>query len=385
MSKNSWIYNATIYHILIDRFSGFSNTDHKNEPVFIGGTLRGITEKLSYLEKLGITALWISPFYQTSAYHGYHVTDFFKVDAHFGKIEDLTYLISEIHKKGMKIIADFVPNHCSQFHPYFLDAKKNIDSQYHTWFYFSHWPNNYRCFLSNYDLPKLNLENDEVKYHIIDAALYWLSLGFDGFRLDHIIGPSHTFWKYFVSSLKKEYSNIVLLGEAWMQGIKLHELNSIHMDKKYWIWLRGNSSDTLLKSYVGIMDGVLDFRVQQLIKQHICDSSLSHNHLNVLLSEHYKKYPASYVLPVFLDNHDMDRFLFTCNNNVDHLKEAAKIQFSLHQPAIIYYGTEIGMSQQQSIWSKSPHGDNIARSPMQWNKQDRDLFSFYQDLIKQRM
>lgn len=385
MSEISWINNATIYHILIDRFSGFPTVDHSNEPVFIGGTLKGITKKLPYLEKLGVTALWISPFYQTSAYHGYHITDFFNVDPHFGKKEDLINLITETHKRDMKILADFVPNHCSQFHPFFLDAQKNKDSQYSTWFYFTHWPDEYLCFLSNFDLPKLNLDNVEVKRHIIDAALYWLSLGFDGFRLDHIIGPSHKFWRYFVSSVKKEYPYIVLLGEAWMQGIKFHELNTIHMDGKYWKWFRGNSSDTLLKSYVGLLDGVLDFRVQQLIKQYVCDSSLSHDQFKTMLLDHYKKYPPSYVLPVFLDNHDMNRFLFCSNNNVDLLKKAAKIQFSLHQPAIIYYGTEIGMGQQQSIWSKSTHGDILARSPMQWYKQNSDIFSFYQKLIIQRM
>ncbi len=384
MSEVSWLHNATIYHILIDRFAGFPSIDHSDEPVFIGGTLRGITEHLSYLEKLGVTAIWISPFYQTSAYHGYHITDFLSVDPHFGSKQDLRDLIDQIHKRGMKILADFVPNHCSRFHPFFIDAQKNSNSPYRQWFYFTKWPDEYLCFLSISDLPKLNLENPMVRQHIIDAALYWLSFGFDGFRLDHVIGPSHRFWKYFVSTVKKEYPQIVLIGEAWMQGIKFHELNTIHMDGKYWKWLRGNSSDTLLTSYVGVLDGVLDFRVQQLMKQYVSDASLSKNDLNVMLSNHFKKYPSSYVLPVFLDNHDMDRFMFSCKNNVELLKDAVKVLFSLERPIIIYYGTEIGMSQQKSIWSMTDHGDILARAPMQWDRVDTSIFSFYQDLIKDR-
>jgi glycosidase len=384
MSEASWLHNATIYHILIDRFAGFPSIDHSDEPVFIGGTLKGITEHLSYLQRLGVTAIWISPFYRTSAYHGYHITDFLSVDPHFGTKQDLKDLIDQTHKRGMKILADFVPNHCSRFHPFFIDAQKNSNSPYRQWFYFTKWPEKYLCFLSISDLPKLNLNNHEVRQHIIDAALYWLSLGFDGFRLDHVIGPSHRFWKYFVSSVKKEYPQIVLIGEAWMQGIKFHELNTIHMDGKLWKWLRGNSSDTLLTSYIGVLDGVLDFRVQQLMKQYVSDASCSKNDLDAMFSNHFKKYPSSYVLPVFLDNHDMDRFMFSCKNNVELLKDAAKILFSLEQPIIIYYGTELGMSQQKSIWSMTDHGDILARAPMQWDKVDSSLFSFYQDLIKQR-
>ena len=81
----------------------------------------------------------------------------------------------------------------------------------------------------------------------------------------------------------------------------------------------------------------------------------------------------------------MDRFLFECKNNKEKLKQAAEIQFSIEQPAIIYYGTEIGMTQEKSVWGFPTHGDLHARQPMNWNKQDEELFLFYKTLIKQRI
>jgi len=102
------------------------------------------------------------------------------------------------------------------------------------------------------------------------------------------------------------------------------------------------------------------------------------------LERHYKKYPRDYMLPLFLDNHDMNRISYECKNRRDKLMEAIRIQFSVDQPVIIYYGTERGMTQDRSIWSEKPHGDLLARQPMQWNKNDEALFSLYQELIKKR-
>jgi glycosidase len=385
MGAITWDSHEVIYHILIDRFAGFSSIKNWDEPIFIGGNLRGICKKLDYLEDLGVTALWISPFYKTSAYHGYHITDFFEVDPHFGSKKDIQTLIHQVHTRGMKIIADFVPNHCSRLHPFFIDAQKHKDSPYKDWFFFTNWPDNYLCFLSVTDIPKLRLANTEVFNHILDAALYWLSFGFDGFRLDHVIGPSHRFWKDFVSRIKKEYPSILLIGEAWMQGIQFHELRTIGLKGKYLRWLKGKESDSLLSSYTTILDGVLDFRAQQLIKRFSCSTNFTLNSLKESLNDHYKKYPLNYYLPVFLDNHDMDRFLFSCNGDISLLKNAASLQFSLDQPAIIYYGTEIGMGQKNSIWSRKDHGDILAREPMRWENQNIELLEYYRDIIRKKI
>ena len=102
------------------------------------------------------------------------------------------------------------------------------------------------------------------------------------------------------------------------------------------------------------------------------------------LKSHYSYYAKDYFLPSFLDNHDMNRFLFDCKNNKEKLKRATEIQFSVDQPVIIYYGTESGMTQEKSMWEYKMHGDLQARMPMNWEKQDKKLFLFYKKLIEQK-
>ena len=86
MGGTDWFKNSVIYHILIDRFAGFKSSKGWEKPEFLGGTIQGIIESLPYLDELGINTIWISPFYKTSEYHGYHITDFYQVEPHFGTI-----------------------------------------------------------------------------------------------------------------------------------------------------------------------------------------------------------------------------------------------------------------------------------------------------------
>jgi cyclomaltodextrinase len=211
MAPTDWFHNAILYQVLIDRFAGVASQD-RLRPEFLGGNLRAIAAKLPYLEELGINTLWLSPFCKTSAYHGYHVTDFLTVEPRFGTLEDLRALIACAHGTGMRIIADFVPNHCSHKHPFFQEARKDRQSRYFNWFIFPKWPDDYLCFLDVQELPKLNLDYPETRDHIVGAARYWLSLGLDGFRLDHVIGPKHAFWRYFRGEIKKDYPAAVLIG-----------------------------------------------------------------------------------------------------------------------------------------------------------------------------
>ena len=125
MSGADWFKHAIIYHILIDRFAGFPSTENWDKPIFLGGNIKGIQNKLEYLKNLGVNTIWISPFNKTSAYHGYHITDFNEIDPHFGTTEDLKDLIHSVHEHKMHIIADFVPNHCSKEHPFFKEAQSN--------------------------------------------------------------------------------------------------------------------------------------------------------------------------------------------------------------------------------------------------------------------
>ncbi len=380
--NTNWFKKAIVYQVLIDRFAGYGNGDW-NQPEFLGGNIRGIINKLDYLSDLGVTALWISPFYKSSAYHGYHITDFKEVDPHFGTLEDIKELIEKCHQRNMDIIAGFVPNHCSSEHPWFRDAQKNKNSKYKDWFIFEKWPDDYLCFLTVKQLPKLNLDNPATRDYIVDAAKYWLSLGFDGYRLDHIVGPRHKFWKHFNREIKKDYPGAVLFGEAWMGEIKIEYYKTVHLNRKITRFLLGMSQDSLQREYRGEMDGVLDFKLRDFLRDYyaFADENTNLDELNEKIEKHYKKYFSDYFLPSFLDNHDLNRFMFLAGNNKEKLKKAATKQFSLPQPAIIYYGTETGLGQEQSVWDQRPYADLEARRPMPWNNLDQDLIDFYKKII----
>lgn len=385
MANADWFKNAIVYHILIDRFAGLKSKDW-NRPEFLGGNIKGITEKLDYLRELGVNTLWLSPFYKTSAYHGYHVTDFMKVEPRFGRFEDLEELIKAAHSSGIRIIADFVPNHCSKQNPFFLEAVKDKSSKYFNWFIFKKWPHHYLCFLDFRDLPKLNLDYPETRDYIVKAAKYWLSVGFDGFRLDHVIGPKHSFWKYFRKEIKAAYPQAVLIGEAWLEGINFKHLRTLQIKNKFIRWLFGISQDSIQKEYYGELDGILDFRFQELMKTHIAHGRLTGQNeiLRSVLERHFARYPQGYFLATFLDNHDMNRFYFECNNDIEKLKAAATLQFQFEQPVIIYYGTEVGMSHDQPVVVNKPHSDLEARQPMAWDYLNAEIFQFYRELIKNR-
>jgi glycosidase len=386
MADIDWFKQAIIYHIVIDRFAGFGSGDW-NKSGFLGGNLKSITQKIGYLKALGINTLWLSPFYATSAYHGYHVTDFMKVEPRFGRREDLEELIQIARSRGIRIIADFVPNHCSKHHPFFLEAQKDKGSRYFNWFTFLKWPQDYMCFLDVEALPKLNLDHPEARDHIVDAAKYWLSMGIDGFRLDHVMGPKHSFWKYFRKQIKTDFPQAVLIGEAWLEGIQFKHLKTIQINNKYFRWLFRLSQDSVQKEYIGELDGILDFRFRELVCMHIAHSR-GFGQTRVLasaLARHFAAYPGNYFLAAFLDNHDMNRFLFECNNDIEKLKAAAEIQFQLDQPVIIYYGTETGMTHQNPVAVNRPDSDLQVRQPMNWQSPNVDIFNFYKELIKRRV
>jgi len=385
MAPTDWFQNAIIYHLLIDRFAGVISED-RLRPEFMGGNLRAIAEKLPYLEDLGINTLWLSPFCETSAYHGYHVTDFLNIEPRFGTLDDLRNLISSAHRSGMRIIADFVPNHCSHRHPFFQEARKDRQSRYVNWFLFDKWPDDYLCFLNVKELPKLNLDYPETREHIVDAAQYWLSLGLDGFRLDHAIGPAHSFWKCFRREIKKDYPEAVLIGEAWLEGITWRHLKTLQIKHKYLRWMFGVSQEGIQREYYGELDGVLDFRFRNMVCSRVAHGrgTAPDKKLQQILRQRLGTYPKDYFLPTFLDNHDMNRFLYECRNETEKLKAAARLQFSLNQPPIIYYGTEVGMTHELPVGIGGMHSDLQARQPMIWNRPDCELLAFYKQLIRER-
>jgi len=392
--STSWLKRSVIYHVLIDRFYASQGElrrtarRHENEPVFCGGDLLGIAEKLPYLQELGITALWVSPFTQNAAnpqaYHGYHTTDLFQVDARFGGEAGLAALIGAAKRAGIKLILDFVANHVHCDHPFFRDAITGPNSEYRDWFC---WDDQGRhlSFLHFRELPKLNLEHPAARQQVIAAASHWVGQGIDGLRCDHALGPSLGFWSEFRRVLKMRAPNVALFGEVAFLGIRRDHLATMNLPNKEAHFLAQQQHrdvlEATMKEYVGVFDGLLDFQFQHLVKTHLAWSrgKPRSEALQKLLDEHYAQYPDSCSLLSFLDNHDQPRFLFEARQRRDRLIAAARLQFQLPQPPVIYYGTEIGMTQAGAF--SGDFGDVKCRRMMRWNQRDGEVWAEYRSLI----
>lgn len=377
------IENLIIYHIFIDRFAGFDENKDDSIPQRIGGNIKSIEKKIPYLKKLGINCIWLSPFYKSTSYHGYDIEDFFEIDPNVGTKDDLRKLIKKAHENGILVITDFVPNHCSERHPFFIDALTNQSSKYRNWFYFKNWPYDYLSFLDYKNLPKLNLSNKDVKKHILDAASYWFDFGIDGFRIDHAIGPDKNFLKDLAKLAKEK--NKFLIGEVWFFGIDLrHEETIKGVNLREIINASKKNSTTLedeaIKS-LNTIDGFLDFTFNSILKDYL-KGKITAQEFFSKLDFHYKQ--IQYFLPSFLDNHDMNRLIFELGNDKELYKLGVLFQFAMSQPLIIYYGNEIALSQAMRIEDLPSHGDVQARRRMEWEEQDEDMIKYYQRLCTLR-
>jgi len=367
----SWLRDAVIYHIFVDRFAterGKAFATHDDLAGFYGGTLRGIIEKLDYLSELGVSVLWLSPIFPSPSHHGYDSTDFRTIEPRLGTQEDLRELINAAHTRGLRILLDFVPNHVSDTHPYFQDAISNPDSPYREYFTFTHWPDTYESFFGVKSLPQLNNDNPAAREYVISSAAYWLSgFGVDGFRLDYAYGPSQDFWADYYAAVK---------------GINPQ---SFHVGEIV-------ETPEMLRSFAGRMDGALDFHFVQAIRKAFAYDTLTIEQFDNWLTNHQAYFYARrngsarpFALPTFLDNHDMNRFLWAARGDVRRLKLAALVQFTLPAPPIIYYGTETGLSQLRDTRQGELGILEESRLPMNWDaiaeSANADLLAFYKRLI----
>ena len=388
-SPDVWWNEAIFYQILVDRFRRAGNDRLRGDsfrPDFCGGNLRGIIEALPYLRRLGVNALWLSPVQSTASYHGYHTTDLERIERRFGGMASFRALLRAA-KPDFRVMMDFVPNHVHCTHPFFVEARANRRSPYRDWFVFDE-RGGYLCFLDFGELPKLNLNHPDARRYVIDCALRWLEMGVDGFRLDHVLGPPMAFWRVFHREIKARFPDAFLLGEALFLGVGGKHMKTLglphkrrHLQKEK----RGESvADDVMLEYRDVMDGVLDFGFREIMVNEIARAGRvpGRRYVQSILDKHYAIFPAGFCLPSFLDNHDINRFMFEAKDRVARLRLAAEIQFKQSQPPIIYYGTEAGMSQMRDTWG--PHADLNARQPMPWSSPDPALFGFYAELIRKR-
>ncbi|MBE2225648.1 MAG: alpha-amylase, partial [Anaerolineae bacterium] len=360
----AWVREARIYQIFPDRFSPgngrFWNPVAHLSDIY-GGTLRGIIDNLDYITDMGFNCLWLNPFFPDETHHGYHATDHFTVNPRLGTIEDMQELVAKGHAAGIRFLLDFVGNHVGSAHPHFQDALAHEDSPYHDWFRWEAWPEKYVAYFHVPDLPEIDTDHPAVRQYLFDSVRYWLGeIGFDGLRMDYVLGPSHDFWTALRQVVRHTKP------DAWMFGEATHTPD----------WLA---------TYNGRFDACLDFLLTQHIRDTFAFNTLTVAAFDNFLHLHDAFFGTDAALPSFLDNHDMDRFLLVAGNDKRKLKLAALCQFTLAGPPIIYNGTEVGVHQERLIHAPDSHGMEECRQPMLWgDAQDADLRAYFRRLLHLR-
>lgn len=362
LTPPEWARNAVIYHVFVDRFCPGAGRDwlQTDDLVgFCGGTLWGVRDKLDYIEDLGAACLWLSPTWASPSHHGYDVTDYDRVEPRLGGDEALHALVEAAHRRGIRVLLDLVCNHISNDHPIFQAALRDKSSSYRDWFTFDDSAIGYRTFFNNPAMPQVNLDNPGARDWMIGIARRWLrEFNVDGYRLDYANGPGPDFWSDFRAGCRAEKSDCFLFGEVV-------------------------DAPDALRAYAGRLDGCLDFHLGDAIRRTYGWKTWTEADLERFATRHRSYFPGDFLLPLFIDNHDMDRFLYIAGGDKDALRRAAAFQLRQPGPVIIYYGTEIGLSQ--SVGVQDGMGLHISRTPMRWDGgQDNDLLAFYRRLIQER-
>jgi glycosidase len=357
-----WFRDAVVYQIFVDRFAGQRNPEAGPREKH-GGTLEGITSNLPHLESLGVSCIWLSPVGDAPSYHRYDATDVFSVDPDLGTNDDLRTLVSRAHERGIRVILDFVPCHLSNKHPAFQAAVQDRDSQYSDWFVFYRWPDKYRSFLEmSPSLVSLNTASNGARAFIKKAARFWIEeCGIDGFRLDHVIGHGMDFWNDLQISLEKVKPDVVTVGEATDTG-------------------------DAVRRFAGHMNAVMDFPLARALRLTFGTGDWKPSQFEAFLSNHEQFMESGPARASFLDNHDMERFLYVAGQDTRALQRAALCMLTLAATPIIYYGTEIGLSEEDSFQNMEAGGDAQCRADMVWDKRkwNSDLFESFQQLIRIR-
>ena len=358
------------------------------------GDLKGITEKLDYLQQLGIDILWLSPVYKSPFIdQGYDISDYYAIDPLFGTMEDMEELIAEGKKRGISIIMDLVVNHCSSHHEWFQKALVDPDGPYADYFYFiesDKEPNNWESYFGgsvwepvpgtnkyylhsfHKDQPDLNWQNPVLREEIYKMINWWLDKGIAGFRIDAIINIKKDLeWR----SLPSDRENgLVPVPESLVnaQSIEpfLQELKE-RTFAKYNAFTVGevfNETDEELHFFIGkdgVFSSIFDFKQTMLGQEGKgwFDHSLpTADELKESIFQAHERADSIGVLSTIIENHDEPRgvshYIAEDPVNDTSKKALGTIQVLRKGIPFIYQGQEIGMENQ--VFESVEDFDDIA-------------------------
>ena len=311
-----------------------------------GGDIAGIIKNLDYIKSTGFSAIWLNPVLENNqieySYHGYSITDFYKVDPRFGSNDSYLDLVQNCHDKGLKVIMDMIVNHCGSFHWWMNDLPDtdwiNFDNKFVN-------TTHQRAVIqdvhvSEYDkkmftdgwfvetMPDLNQKNKLLATYLIQNAIWWIEYAdIDGIRMDTYPYPDKDFMSDWTCAVMAEYPGFNIVGEEWSENpaIVAH-------------WLKGKVNPN---GYSSCLPGAMDFPIQGALRK-----SLTNNNwypLYETLTMDFL-YPDANSLVVFPDNHDMSRLFSQVNENLELFNLGLTYMLTTRGTPQIYYGTEILMS-----------------------------------------
>jgi maltose alpha-D-glucosyltransferase/alpha-amylase len=401
-----WFKHAVFYEIHIRGF--FDGNDDGS------GDFRGLTEKLDYLQWLGIDCIWLLPMYPSPLRDGgYDIADFFGIHPDYGTVEDFKSFVEAAHQRGMRVIADLVMNHTSSDHPWFQESRSGPDSPKRDWYVWSdrddRYPEARIIFIdaeaSNWTWdqaagahywhrffshqPDLNYDNPEVQEAMLNVLRFWLDLGIDGFRLDAVpylyeregtncenLPETHSYLRRVRSEIDARYPDRVLLAEAnqWPEdvvhyfgdGDECHMAFHFPVMPRMFMALRREEAKPILE----ILDrtpalpdncqwGLFLRNHDELTLEMVTDEERDY------MYEEYAKDPR-----MKLNLGIRRRLAPLLDGGRDEIELMHAILFSLPGAPVLYYGDEIGMGDNVYLGDR----DGV-RTPMQWTGDRNGGFS----------
>lgn len=346
------------------------NRDHYNGRH--GGDLQGIISKLDYMEDLGVTTLWLNPVLENAmpkvSYHGYAITDYYRVDPRYGNNKLYKKLSAELKSRDMKLIMDMVFNHSGSKH-WWMEEPPFDD-----WI---HFYNNYK--ITNHAMasipdphavnserelmekgwfvsvmPDLNHSNRFMENYLIQNSIWWIEYAnLNGIRMDTYPYNKKETMQRWAGRVLTEYPNFYLVGETWIAS---------EAQEAYW------APQSPKADYNSGLTSITDFPLNYAILSTFKEEGDIRDLYNVLSKDYlYYKPEAN---KIFADNHDMDRFYYAIGENVDRFKNAMTFLLTTRGIPQIYYGTEILMRKH------GEHGVIRQDFPGGWDGDERNAFTF---------
>lgn len=315
-----------------------------------GGDLQGVLDHLDYLESLGVTALWLNPVLENDthfeSYHGYAITDHYRIDRRFGTNETYLQLVEACHARGIKVVMDIIHNHVGDTHWFIQDLPDE------TWIHqFDEFTKTtYRAptlmdpYASRYDrermsdgwfdghMPDLNQQHPQLATYLIQNNIWWVEFsGQDAYRIDTYAYPDQVFMAEWGKRMQKEYPDFNFFGETWVHGPAVQA--------------QFTQNNQLRPDYNSYLPGVTDFQlyyaINEALQQEQGWTSGAARIYYTLAQDFLYEDPTRNV--IFLDNHDLSRFFSVMGEDLRKFKSGLTFLMSMRGIPMVYYGTEILM------------------------------------------